>query len=151
MRKKIIESATEANLIWTLRKAGLSLLTGRKGAAKPVTGIEDAAVRPEQLPPYVASLQGLMRKPGLEASYYGHAASGLLHVRPILDLHLPEDRRKFRHLTNEVSALVREVKGSLAAEHGVGIARTEMAQQFGDALLGVMREIERSIRPAPSL
>jgi FAD/FMN-containing dehydrogenase len=49
-RKKILESAAEAEWVWKLRKAGLSLLTGRKGEAKPVTGIEDTAVRPEQLP-----------------------------------------------------------------------------------------------------
>jgi hypothetical protein len=43
---------------------------------------------------------------------------------------------------------VREFKGSLAAEHGVGIARTEyMREQVGDQLLGVMREIKRMFDP----
>ena len=69
---------------WSGRCArpGLSLMTGRKGDAKPVTGIEDTAVRPEELPAYVAGLQSLMAPLGLQASYYGHAAAGLLHVRP---------------------------------------------------------------------
>ena len=70
-----------------MRKAGLSLLTGRQGPAKPVAFIEDAAVRPAQLPAYVAGLESIMRPLGLEVCYYGHAASGLLHVRPVLDLH----------------------------------------------------------------
>ena len=88
LRKMILpRRQPRANLVWSLRKAGLSLLTGRKGDAKPVTGIEDAAVRPEQLPAYVAGLQSLMAPLGLQASYYGHAAAGLLHVRPVLDLH----------------------------------------------------------------
>ena len=56
-----------------------------------MTGIEDTAVRPHQLPEYVAALQAVMTKLGLQASYYGHAASGLLHVRPVLDLHRAED------------------------------------------------------------
>ena len=43
----------------------------------------------------------------------------------MLDLHSAEDLKKFRKLSNEVSALVRQFKGSLAGEHGVGIARTE--------------------------
>lgn len=148
MRKKVLKSAAEADLVWSLRKAGLSLLTGRKGAAKPVTGIEDTAVRPEQLPEYVAALESLIGAIGLEASYYGHAASGLLHVRPVLDLHSAEDLRKFRQLADEVSALVREFNGSLAAEHGVGIARTEyMTPQVGEALLGAMREIKDAFDP----
>ena len=62
---------------------------------------------------------------GLEASYYGHAASGLLHVRPVLDLHERGDLKKFRQVADQTSALVRQFKGSLSAEHGVGIARTE--------------------------
>ncbi len=147
-RKRILASVAEAELVWSLRRAGLSLLTGRPGDVKPVTGIEDTAVRPEQLPEYVAALQALIGRFGLEASYYGHAASGLLHVRPLLDLHGSEDRKKFRQLADEVSILVREFKGSLAAEHGVGIARTEyMSSQIGDALLGAMREIKEAFDP----
>jgi FAD/FMN-containing dehydrogenase len=148
LRKTILKTQAEANLIWSLRRAGLSLLTGRKGDAKPTTGIEDAAVRPKDLPAYVAGLQSLMAPLGLQASYYGHAAAGLLHVRPILDLHSAEDVKKFRQLAAEVSALVARFKGSLAGEHGVGIARTEfMAEQLGDGLLGVMREIKASFDP----
>ena len=148
LRKTMLKTLAEANLVWSLRRAGLSLLTGRKGDAKPVTGIEDAAVRPKDLPAYVAGLQSLMSPLGLEASYYGHAASGLLHVRPVLDLHSAEDLKKFRRLTNEVSALVGQFKGSLAGEHGVGIARTEfMPEQLGDGLLGVMAEIKASFDP----
>ena len=105
-------------------------------------------MRPEQLPGYVDSLQSLMGRVGLEASYYGHAAAGLLHVRPVLDLHSEEDRKKFRYLADEVSVLVREFRGSLAAEHGVGIARTEyMRSQVGEALLEAMREIKEAFDP----
>lgn len=148
IRTSIIESTAQANRVWALRKAGLSLLTGRKGSAKPVTVIEDAAVRPRDLPAYVASLKQLLNSMHLEASFYGHAGAGLLHVRPVLDLHSPEDVVKFRHLAEEVSALVKQFKGSLAGEHGVGIARTEfMPEQLGGHLLGVMREIKNSFDP----
>src|SRR5207302_791001 len=106
------------------------------------------AVRPAQLPAYVRSLQSIMKPLGLEASYYGHAASGLLHVRPVLDMHTASDLKKFRQIADETSALVRQFKGSLSAEHGVGIARTEyMRDQLGDVLLGVLREIKRAFDP----
>ena len=148
LRSKILTSAREMDLVWSVRKAGLSLLTGCVGAKKPVAFIEDAAVRPAQLPEYVRGLEGIMRPLGLEASYYGHAASGLLHVRPVLDLHSAEDLKKFRQVADETSALVKQFKGSLSAEHGVGIARTEyMREQLGDELLGAMREIKRIFDP----
>ena len=136
------------DLVWGVRKAGLSLLTGCVGAKKPVAFIEDAAVRPAQLPEYVRGLEAIMRPLELEASYYGHAASGLLHVRPVLDLHDPADLKKFRQVADQTSALVKQFKGSLSAEHGVGIARTEyIREQVGDQLFGAMREIKRIFDP----
>ncbi len=147
-RKKICRDPGEMDLVWSVRKAGLSLLTGCVGPKKPVAFIEDAAVRPAQLPDYVRGLQSIMKSLGLEASYYGHAASGLLHVRPALDLHTADDLRKFRLVGDQTSALIRQFKGSISAEHGVGIARTEyMRDQLGDALLNVMREIKQTFDP----
>ena len=147
-RVKICRDPNEMELVWSVRKAGLSLITGCIGPKKPVAFIEDAAVRPAQLPDYVRGLQSIMKSLGLEASYYGHAASGLLHVRPALDLHTAEDLKKFRLVGDQTSALVRQFKGSLSAEHGVGIARTEyMRDQLGDALLNVMREIKQTFDP----
>ena len=148
LRTTICRDAAEMNLVWMVRKAGLSLLTGCVGPAKPVAFIEDAAVRPAQLPDYVRGLQSIMKSLGLAASYYGHAASGLLHVRPVLDLHSADDLRKYRLVADQTSALVKQFKGSLSAEHGVGIARAEyMREQLGDALLSVMREIKRMFDP----
>src|SRR4029077_8759610 len=103
---------------------------------------------PAQLPDYVRGLQSIMKPLGLTASYYGHAASGLLHVRPVLDMHSAADLKKFRQVADETSALMRQFKGSLSAEHGVGIARTEyMREQLGNQLLEVMREIKRAFDP----
>src|SRR5881409_3648878 len=148
LRTRICRDPNEMNLVWSVRKAGLSLLTGCVGPSKPVAFIEDAAVRPAQLPDYVRGLQSIMKSLGLEASYYGHAASGLLHVRPVLDLHSADDLRKFRLVADQTSALVRQFKGSLSAEHGVGIARAEyMREQLGDSLLNIMREIKRTFDP----
>jgi FAD/FMN-containing dehydrogenase/Fe-S oxidoreductase len=148
VRTKIVTDLAQMNLIWSVRKSGLSLLTGCIGPAKPVAFIEDAAVRPAQLPEYVRGLQSIMKPLGLSASYYGHAASGLLHVRPVLDLHSASDLKKIRQVADQTSALVRQFKGSLSAEHGVGIARTEyMREQLGEELLGVMREIKRAFDP----
>src|SRR5436190_1443655 len=148
LRTKILTEPTQMNLVWSVRKSGLSLLTGCIGPAKPVAFIEDAAVRPAQLPEYVRGLRSIMKPLGMEASYYGHAASGLLHVRPVLDLHNANDLKKFRKVADQTSALVRQFKGSLSAEHGVGIARTEyMRDQLGDELLSVMREIKRTFDP----
>jgi FAD/FMN-containing dehydrogenase/Fe-S oxidoreductase len=148
LRQLILRTQTEADLVWAVRKAGLSLLTSRKGSAKAACFIEDAAVRPQDLPEYVVNLQKIFSSVGVEASFYGHAAAGLLHVRPVLDLQRAEDLQKFRQIADEVSALVLQFKGSLAGEHGVGIARTEfLKEQVGEELYRLMKEIKFSFDP----
>ncbi|MFZ0828363.1 MAG: FAD-linked oxidase C-terminal domain-containing protein [Verrucomicrobiia bacterium] len=148
LRQRILETPEEAALVWSLRKAALSLLTGCQGSAKPVAFIEDAAVRPRDLPAYCNSLQQMMKRLALNASYYGHAASGLLHVRPVLDLRQAGDLKKYRLIADEVAALVQQFRGSLAAEHGVGIARTEyLKAQVGDDIYQLMRQIKQSFDP----
>ena len=102
--QKFSPSHAQMNLVWSVRKSGLSLLTGCIGPAKPVAFIEDAAVRPAQLPEYVRGLRSIMKPLGLEASYYGHAASGLLHVRPVLDLH---DRKRSEKVSTSRRSNVR--------------------------------------------
>ncbi len=149
MRHHVCASEKEKALVWHLRKAGLSLLVGRPGAAKPTAGIEDVAVPPRQLPAYVDALRTVLGRLSLQASFYGHAASGLLHVRPVLDLHTSTDIGKFRELADEVSLLAKQFNGSLTAEHGVGIARTEYAaEHIGPALLDTMRLVKQTFDPA---
>ena len=148
LRQLILKNEREQALVWAMRKAGLSLLTSCQGSAKPACFIEDAAVRPHDLPAYVTGLEKIFARIGVEGSFYGHAAAGLLHVRPVLDLHDAGDLKKFRQIADEVAALVAQFKGSLAAEHGVGIARTEfLKQQVGPELYRLMREIKSSFDP----
>jgi FAD/FMN-containing dehydrogenase/Fe-S oxidoreductase len=148
LRKLILRTQAEADLVWAMRKAGLSLLTGCKGSAKPACFVEDTAVRPRDLPAYFTGLQGLMARAGVQASYYGHAAAGLLHVRPVLNLHNADDLKKYRQIADETAALVLQFKGTLAGEHGVGIARTEyLREQVGEDLYQLMREIKQSFDP----
>ncbi len=148
LRTRTFAAAADMDAIWGLRKAGLTLLTGCVGAAKPTAGIEDACVRTADLPAYVAELQRLMASLGLRGSFYGHASTGLLHVRPVVDLHSADDLLKFRKIADEVSALVKQFKGSIAGEHGVGIARTEfLADHLGPRLTGLMRQIKAVFDP----
>jgi len=147
-RTLILDDPAKIALVWSLRKAGLSLITGVKGPEKPVTLIEDAGVRPAQLPEYVAGLRRILEQRGLRACYYGHAAGGLLHVRPLIDVRSPEGLRKYREVADETAALVRQFNGTLSGEHGVGMARAEyMNSQLGERLVGTMRDIKRLFDP----
>ena len=149
LRTLICADDAQMNLVWLMRKSGLSLLTGRAGPAKPVACIEDAAVRPAQLPAYVAGLESIMKPLGLEVCYYGHAASGLLHVRPVLDLHEAADLKKFRQVTDRsrrarqaIQRFARRRARSRDRAHGVSAASRSARGCFE-----VMRGIKRTFDP----
>ena len=53
-----------------------------------------------------------------------------------------------RFLAAEISALVQQFRGSIAAEHGVGIARTQfMPEQLGPDLMDLMTQVKNSFDP----
>ena len=89
--------------IWTLRKAGLGLLSNLPGDAKAVPVIEDTAVDVEDLPAYIREFNGILEKHGLYAVHYAHAGSGELHLRPIINLKTVEGNQLFRTIAEEVA------------------------------------------------
>jgi Fe-S oxidoreductase len=71
-----------------------------------------------------------------------------LHVRPVVDLHRREDVEKLRRVADEVSDLCRRFGGSLAAEHGVGIARTQyLEDHLGEELVAASRKLKHLFDP----
>ena len=72
--------------IWTLRKAGLGLLSNLPGDEKAVPVIEDTAVDVHDLPAYIRDFNEILKKHNLYSVHYAHAGSGELHLRPIINL-----------------------------------------------------------------
>jgi FAD/FMN-containing dehydrogenase/Fe-S oxidoreductase len=111
--------------IWELRKAGLGLLSNIPGDKRNVTVIEDTAVAPDYLPEYIREFDQIIARYGLTCVYYGHIATGELHLRPLLNLKDPEDVKIYHSLAKEVAVLVKKFRGSLSGEHGDGRLRGE--------------------------
>ncbi len=116
--------------IWTLRKAGLGLLSNLPGDAKAVPVIEDTAVDVNDLPAYIRDFNEILKKHGLYSVHYAHAGSGEIHLRPIINLKTAEGNRLFRVIAEEIATLVKKYDGSLSGEHGDGRLRGEFIEQM---------------------
>lgn len=137
---------------WGLRKAGEPLLHGIPGRRKPVGFIEDAAVPPERLAEYVRRLREAIEREGTIASYYAHASVGVLHVRPLLDLHDPADRAAMERIALASADLAQELGGVMSGEHGDGRARGPLLERyFGPELMGAFRAIKAIFDPSNRL
>lgn len=111
--------------VWTLRKAGLGLLSNIPGDAKPAPVIEDTAVAVEDLPGFIADFNKVLEAYNLFCVHYAHAGSGELHLRPIINLKTAEGNKLFKDIATEIAVLVKKYKGSLSGEHGDGRLRGE--------------------------
>ncbi|MFH7010929.1 FAD-binding and (Fe-S)-binding domain-containing protein [Flavobacterium sp. FlaQc-52] len=115
----------ETNKVWNLRKAGLGLLSNIPGDAKAVAVIEDTAVDVNDLPAFIEDFNAILKQRNLSCVHYAHAATGELHLRPIINLKTKEGAALFRTIATDIAHLVKEYKGSLSGEHGDGRLRGE--------------------------
>ncbi len=139
----------DSKKIWTLRKAGLGLLSNLPGDSKAVPVIEDTAVDVNDLPAYIRDFNEILKKHDLYSVHYAHAGSGEIHLRPIINLKTEEGNNLFRTIAEEIATLVKKYNGSLSGEHGDGRLRGEFIKQMvGEKNYQLLREIKSTWDPA---
>jgi FAD/FMN-containing dehydrogenase/Fe-S oxidoreductase len=134
--------------ITEVRTSGLNIMMSMKEEGKPVSFVEDCAVPLEHLADYTARLSAIFEKHGTRGTWYAHAGSGCLHVRPILNLRQEKDVHAMREIAEEAFAMVREYKGSHSGEHGDGLVRSEFNEpMFGSRLARAFEEVKDRFDP----
>lgn len=142
-------TGSDIDKIWSLRRAGLGVAASVVGDTKPVALIEDAAVTIDDLPDYIADVDRLLReKYQCECVFYGHAGSGELHLRPVLNLKSSKGRKKFRQIAIDVANCVKRYRGSLSGEHGDGRLRGEFLEwMVGERCYQLLRSTKTLFDP----
>ena len=139
---------SDVDRVWALRKAGLGVLSGMKGDAKPIGVIEDTAVAPERLPAYMKDFGEMLERLHTSCVYYGHISTGELHLRPIINIKASEGKALFRAVAEETAKLCKKHKGSLSGEHGDGRLRGEFIPlMYGEECYQMMREVKQCWDP----
>jgi FAD/FMN-containing dehydrogenase/Fe-S oxidoreductase len=134
--------------ITEVRTSGLNIMMSMKDEGKPVSFVEDCAVPLEHLAEYTARLTAVFEKHGTRGTWYAHAGSGCLHVRPVLNLRLDKDVKAMRAIAEEAFAMVRDYKGSHSGEHGDGIVRSEFHEfMFGSRLVRAFEQVKTRFDP----
>ncbi|HEY2754356.1 MAG TPA: FAD-linked oxidase C-terminal domain-containing protein [Pseudolabrys sp.] len=134
--------------ITEVRTSGLNIMMSMKESGKPVSFVEDCAVPLEHLADYTTRLTDIFERNGTRGTWYAHAGSGCLHVRPILNLRQEKDVHAMRAIAEEAFAMVREYKGSHSGEHGDGLVRSEFNEpMFGARLARAFEEVKDRFDP----
>jgi len=144
---EILNPALQA-AITEVRTSGLNIMMSMKEAGKPVSFVEDCAVPLKHLADYTTRLTAIFEKHGTRGTWYAHAGSGCLHVRPILNLRQDKDVHAMREIAEQAFAIVREYKGSHSGEHGDGLVRSEFNEvMFGSRLARAFEEVKDRFDP----
>jgi len=144
---EVLDPALQA-AITEVRTSGLNIMMSMKEQGKPVSFVEDCAVPLEHLADYTVRLTQVFEKHGTRGTWYAHAGSGCLHVRPVLNLRLEKDVKAMRAIAEEAFAMVRDYKGSHSGEHGDGIVRSEFHEfMFGPELVRAFEEVKDRFDP----
>lgn len=133
---------------WALRKAGEPLLHGLGAHRKPLTFVEDNSIPVQNLSRFVREVKRVCEAHGTRAAYWAHAAVGVLHIRPMLDLHDPSDRQHMVQMAQEIADLARDCGGVMSGEHGDGRVRGPLLERFyGLTIMQCFGEIKAVFDP----
>ena len=84
------------------------------------------------------------RWPEMKVLYFGHAADGNLHI----SIHLDDKVGTEKEMDDLVYDIVGEWKGSISAEHGIGLhKRPYLSRSRSDAELALMRTLKTAMDP----
>jgi FAD/FMN-containing dehydrogenase/Fe-S oxidoreductase len=112
------------SLCWKVRDRAMPRMTRPADNVLPTPFVENTAVPPSRFPEFLARVQNIMKKFGVTATYSAHAAVGILHSRPLLDLHRIHDREKMVDLAEAMFEAVMACGGTFNGEHGAGLLRS---------------------------
>lgn len=145
---QVCDELDEILKIYAMRKKAVGLLGATQGAQKPIAFTEDTCVPPENLADYIAEFRALLDEKGLHYGMFGHVDSGVLHVRPALDMNDPEQELMMQSLSDEIVALVSKYGGLMWGEHGKGFRSQYSPEFFGEALYTELRKIKAAFDPS---
>lgn len=147
----VVRTHTDAKAMagaWQLRKSGEPLLHGVAGKRKPITFVEDNAIPVERLGEFVREMKAIVARHGTWAAFYAHASVGVLHVRPLIDIHDEADRAAMRAIAVEAADLAQRLGGVMSGEHGDGRVRGPLLERFyGARLMRAFREVKGIFDP----
>ncbi|MEX2498453.1 MAG: FAD-binding oxidoreductase [Wenzhouxiangellaceae bacterium] len=142
----ISQSQAQAEELWHWREAISESIAGRTPYKN------DLSVRISAVPEFLTALDRLVERhyPDFQVVWFGHIGDGNLHMNVLKpdDWSVDDFHAACNKLSPEVFALVGEFRGSLSAEHGVGLLKRDYLELIKSREeIGLMREIKRSFDP----
>ena len=142
----ISQSEAQAADLWRYRE-------GISEAITPFTPYKnDLSVRISSVPKYLQDLDQLVksRYPDFEVLWYGHVGDGNLHMNILKPegMEVEEFETICGRVNPEIFALTRQYRGSISAEHGIGLEKKPYLHiSRSETELALMRSLKTALDP----
>ena len=140
------QSDAQAASLWELRE-------GISESLAPFSPYKnDLSVRISEMPEFLDDVDGMVRAcyPDFEVCWYGHIGDGNLHLNILKPegVSIDEFYRRCHEISPQLFELVRARRGSISAEHGVGLLKKEFLEYSrSSAELKIMRALKSVLDP----
>ena len=144
---KTAMTAEEVDQLWQLPLQANSLLARLKGDTVPLPFVEDIAVPPTEISRFLTLARKTFQRHEVTATVSAHAASGQLHLRPVLPFPDPEQAPRIEALARDLYHHVRAVGGTISGQNGDGLSRTAFIRSQYGGLYRVFRQVKDIFDP----
>jgi glycolate oxidase len=131
-------------LIWKGRQGIVAALSMHKRGSRYMPMLEDFGVPLSMIPDTIKEIRKVAEKHHLTIATFGHVGDGNLHACVIMDPMNKEEWADLKEIGKEFIQLALKYKGTLSAEHGLGIAKASFIRQE----LGLSHEVMKTIKKA---
>jgi glycolate oxidase subunit GlcD len=134
----------ERDALWRWRDGFNGVVSGARGAKVS----EDVAFPVERLADGLEGFEQIAERHALRSCAWGHGGDGNVHATVLVDPAVEAELDGAEAAGRELFALVRELGGSIAAEHGVGQLKSGLLEAQWDARTVELHEqIKRAFDP----
>ena len=139
-----IEEPRDAQALWRWRDGVNPAVTGVRGGK--VSG--DVVVPLERLREGLERFEEIASGHGLLSCSWGHGGEGNVHATVLVDPAQEQELDAAEAVSEELYALVAELGGSIAGEHGVGwVKRGRLQAQWDARAVELHEQIKRTFDP----
>jgi len=130
--------------MWAGRQGLVPSLSKIRRGAKLIPFVEDFGVPMSKIPEVIRELQKIRDKHNFPIPIFGHIGDGNLHATLVIDGRNKKEWDTVKKIAQDFIDLTIKFKGTLTAEHGIGMAKSPYIRQE----LGMSHEVMKSIKKA---
>jgi glycolate oxidase len=134
-------------IMWSARQGLVPSLSRVKPGYRQIPIVEDFGVPITQITSIIHEIQEIGRKHDSPIATFGHIGDGNLHAVLIMDVRKANEWQTMRQIGQDFRDLTLKYKGTLTAEHGLGMAKSPFIKEELGSALDVMESIKNTLDP----